>query len=464
MRSSLQIKLTIVMLLLGALLALSGAGGVLFADAEEFTVNIYTNKDFYIVGEVITVTMEFSADARATLLDHLPDGTTNTIFEDRQYRAGAHKLQGVIAPPLGIETLELIAYDRLHSKATATISFRVEARPTDVSIDRLKIGINMFIIDDGVTGLAREAQFEDDQAILGEPVAEVKEEVEKKGMPTLNRIWGQCEISFETRFIKVVRPGSLRLKDGRTLDEIFVTSGGLTHMDIDLTPFKDVLSALDRALRKEGLQVAADSISVFVVGANPIGRDVWAGGFAPLGERYHVVYWPGMTMYSARGIFKVVAHESGHNFGLLHTHEDGIPETDNDRINLMTPSGAGEHLVQAQCEVVHYNLLNLIPPDQRELLVRIVRPREGQTISEKVDILAVGIGFIGLDTEGKAKFEYSQDGTSYTLIGWDDDGADDFSIEWETTGLAPGEYAIRVTISDARQRTAAATVAVQLSS
>jgi hypothetical protein len=459
-----QIKIIVITLLLGALLALGGAERLLLADAEEFTVHIYTNKDFYIVGEVITVTMEFSADAKATLLDHLPDGTTNTIFEDQPYQAGTHRLQGVIEPPLGVETLELIATDRYHHRASASVSFHVVDRPSDVSIDRTLIGLNFFIIDDGATTLADGAEFPDDQAILGEPESWLLEEMERRGLPTINRIWGQCSLSFEIRTVKVVRPELLQLPDGRTLADIFVLSGGFRHMDIDSTPFSDVLSVLDRELRRErGEGIEPDSLSIFIVGSSLIGRDVWAQGFAPLGEKLSVLLWESPNFLPTTIAFRVIAHESGHNFGLLHTSEDGIPEDDNDPLNLMTPSGAGEHLVQAQCEVVHYNLMSLIPLDQRKRLVRIVRPREGQTVSGEVDILALGIGFIGLATEGKAKFEYSQDGTSYTLIGWDNDGTDNFSIGWETTGLTPGDYTIRVTISDAHQRSAAAEVGVRLS-
>ncbi|MFQ6117347.1 MAG: hypothetical protein ACE5LQ_03680 [Candidatus Bipolaricaulia bacterium] len=459
----LRIRIVVIGLLLGALLVIGGAG-LLLADAEEFTVNIYTNKDFYIVGEVITVTMEFSADAQATLLDHLADGTTNTIFENRSYKAGTHKLQGVIEPPLGTETIELVATDRHRHRASASVSFQVVDRPSDVSIDRTLIGLNIFIIDDGATTLADGAEFPSDRAVLGEPQSWVPEEMERRGLPTINRIWGQCKLSFEIRTVKVVRPELLQLPDGRTLADIFVLSGGFRHMDIDSTPFSDVLSALDRALRREGEEgIEPDSLSIFIVGSSLIGRDVWAQGFAPLGEKLSVLLWESTRLLSTTIAFRVIAHESGHNFGLLHTGEDGIPEDDNDSLNLMTPNGAGEHLVEAQCEVVHYNLTGLIPPDQRKRLVRIVHPREGQTVSGKVDILALGIGFIGLATEGKAKFEYSRDGTSYTLIGWDNDGADDFSIDWETAGLEPGDYTIRVTISDSRRRSASAEVAVQLS-
>jgi len=459
----LQTKSIAVVLLLGAFLAISGVEG-LWADSGEFTVQIYTNKDFYIVGEVITVTLEFSADATATLLDHLPDGTTNTIFEDRPYQAGVHRLQGVIEPPLGTETLELIATDRQRHRASASVSFRVIDRPSDVSIDRTLIGLNFFIIDDGATTLADGAEFSDDQDLLGEPQSWVPEEMERRGLPTINRIWGQCKLSFEIRTVKVVRPELLQLPDGRSLADIFVLSGGFRHMDIDSTPFSDVLSALDRALQREGEEgIEPDSLSIFIVGSSLIGRDVWAQGFAPLGEKLSVLLWESTNFLSTTGAFRVIAHESGHNFGLLHTGEDGIPEDDNDPLNLMSPSGAGEHLVQAQCEVVHYNLMSLIPPDQRKRLVRIVRPREGRTVSGEVAILALGIGFVGLATEGKAKFEYSSDGASYVLIGWDNDGADDFSIDWETAGLEPGDYTIRVTISDSRRRSASAEVNVQLS-
>jgi nitrous oxidase accessory protein NosD len=97
-------------------------------------------------------------------------------------------------------------------------------------------------------------------------------------------------------------------------------------------------------------------LNMFITGA-PILADGESGilGVGQLDGRHSVATYKTFADINDRGGAKILAHEWGHNFGLLHTNEDGLSETDEDDLNLMVsflePGGFGNARLNAsQCE------------------------------------------------------------------------------------------------------------------
>ncbi|MFQ6033615.1 MAG: right-handed parallel beta-helix repeat-containing protein [Candidatus Bipolaricaulia bacterium] len=95
-----------------------------------------------------------------------------------------------------------------------------------------------------------------------------------------------------------------------------------------------------------------------------------------------------------------------------------------------------------------------------EARVQIIEPADGAILRGRVEITAEGTGFRDLETLGVAVFEYSSDGTDYSLIGIDNVSYDGFSTTWDTTKVPDGEYRLRVTITDLWNTTAQAEIEV----
>ena len=95
-------------------------------------INIMISKSSYIVGERATVVMSFNKPVTATLVDHLPNGIAKVVFKDRQYNAGSHSFKAQVTSEggLGQETLELIAYDGQGNRATDSVTFSVQKKPS----------------------------------------------------------------------------------------------------------------------------------------------------------------------------------------------------------------------------------------------------------------------------------------------------------------------------------------------
>ncbi len=82
--------------------------------------------------------------------------------------------------------------------------------------------------------------------------------------------------------------------------------------------------------------------------------------------------------------------------------------------------------------------------EPQETTITITEPEDGAVIEGTIDISAVVSN--GIDLEDEVLFEYSDDdGETWIEIGIDDEPVNGtFTVEWDTTEVADGEYLIRV--------------------
>lgn len=392
-------------------------------------------------------------------------------------------------------TLQMRLYDRAgNASSPKTFSFTCGA-PTSYNYDEeqadirpisTRLVLNFFILTDGTTLLAEGASFPPGSP-LGEPDPLVRRAIGEALLPGLEGIWDQCGLGFERGSVKVVDPERLRLGlDGSTLaGQLFTLQGGervILAEGRTIGLLGRALQLLEPLVREEGGALRG-GLNVFLVGRKILAQWREVEGFsATAGPSYALVRWGAISFDGAGGTFHrpkqvtaTLAHELGHNLGLKHPDQDGLPGTEEDQFNLMWGSGVTPNpragLLPAQCRVAVANLTEMMRPEGPSSLspgptsgprAEFERPQEGATLSGEVELRVRGEGFQELERAGLARFELSRDGGRFEPIGVDGDGSDGFSTIWETGSVASGTYLLRAVLVDGRGRSASAELRVKV--
>lgn len=340
-----------------------------------------------------------------------------------------------------------------------------------------RIGLNVFIIDDGETALAEGATFPEG-ALLGEPHSAVERALQAEVLPKLAGIWDQCSLGFELVGAWVVKPDRVTLAGGKSLAEaLFIRQDGalvIRHGRAAGDLLRQATFTLWQAAQAQEPR-AARAFNVIIVGARIL--TMWEGqltdieGFSEGGwPNYALVRWGAiLPEVTPKQMIATLAHELGHNLGLGHPGEDGLSDTRSDPLNLMRGSGVSPQprarLLASQCQRVGNTLTQLAdllqnvsgtttspnPPDAAEATVRWLSscPNEEKTCTGKVELSVAAEGFLDLERFSFALFEYSPDGEHFIEIGVDRSYQDGFRVLWDTTTIPNGEYLLRATVTDA---------------
>lgn len=230
---------------------------------------------------------------------------------------------------------------------------------------RVRVPLNFFIFEDGITELGANGKFKDEQAPLGDPDPLVRQLIEQVIVPDLNGIYDQCGVALELGIVKVLRPDKVRLPSGITLGSLFIETPIGRAMGFPTDEHRQMVAAaipiLNQLLKAEGLEISKDARNQFVFGwrYGNSSQGGWAypnNPFAPgrISAVAWAAYWfdaSAQQFYKPRQVVRLIAHELGHNFGLDHS------EPIYQGINLMSyASPLVVELTPEQCEIMHKSI------------------------------------------------------------------------------------------------------------
>lgn len=255
------------------------------------------------------------------------------------------------------------------------------------------VGINVLVLDDGLTTWAQGATFDGPQDVAGQADPALKGDVETLVLSHINSIYAPCGIRFELKTIQVVRPELLpsALRPEKTLADIF--SGAQDQRVIELSQrpqLMDELGLFTLAKLGEadvlGLYRQGPHLHMFVSGADLVrSGEPAARAEGQVGGRHSLVTLPEPVQGMALARMETIAHEWGHNLGLLHD--------DQDPLNLMypapNPDGEGKsRLTEAQCATALGSPLLLPSPSNRTGVLRV--PEEYASLQAAIGAAAPG--------------------------------------------------------------------------
>lgn len=345
------------------------------------------------------------------------------------------------------------------------------------------IPINIFIIDDGVTSLADDAQFSE-SSFLGTPTASVLNGIQTSVIANLSSVWDQCGLGFELLDAWVVKPENISVSGG-TLENLFTEREG--HQVIEHgQETGDILRQASFRMWSEAQLLnprAAHGFNVLIMGSGIVAQ--YQGSSVEV-EGFSSAVWPNYALVRQgtlldgvlpRQMIATLAHELGHNLGLAHPGEDALFDVVGDHMNLMKGSGVSPqpraNLLQSQCEMAlnaYESLLSRMP--------EIVDPEEGNATeggasidwdgeictegrcTGTVELKITTDGFESLDAFSFASFEISSDGEDFFEIAIDRRYQDGFNILWDTTEFANGTYTLRAAVTDSKGMKALVTMVV----
>lgn len=266
--------------------------------------------------------------------------------------------------------------------------------------ENILVSVNFLVLDDGVTDLTANAIFSDDADPIGEIDPILPQIFDINILIILNQIYSQCNISFQLGAVKALRPELLisPLRPGRTMLDPFEGSGREKVLDL-----ARALSFLDEfALftvqpenqREFELMTEGPHLTMFVVGADLAfdgNTNVLAVG--QLNGRHSVANYQDFVDINNPTSVETIAHEWGHNLGLLHTEDDGLEETDDDPGNLMfatiNPEGRGNRrLTRTQCEIARNSPLLKNEPQSEANIINV--PQDFAAIQDAISAAAPG--------------------------------------------------------------------------
>jgi DNA-binding beta-propeller fold protein YncE len=241
-------------------------------------------------------------------------------------------------------------------------------RPT-----RYTLGLNIFLLDDGVTTLSEGAGFSDVESAIARPSDEVRRAIERQIVPAVTNIWDQCGVAYELQNLVVVRPGAVQLAQGNLDELLFVRERALAEIALSdpnrlrpISVLTEALGPIAQALESQGGALDPRSLSLFVTGARIVlkpGDARHFGGVTTIGGRVSLVRWDTIwvvdeatgEIFLPKRPITAIAHELGHDFGLEHV---GLID---DPSNLMlsvpgrptaVPPEPTVHLLPGQCESI----------------------------------------------------------------------------------------------------------------
>ncbi len=248
--------------------------------------------------------------------------------------------------------------------------------------ENILVRVNFLVIDDGVTDLVANATFNGDTDPVGEIDPVLPQIFDLNILIILNQIYSQCNISFELATVKVLRPELLisPLRPDRNMLDPFGGDGREKFLELN-NPLSFLNEFALFTVQPQGQPAPFDlftqgpHLTMFVVGAS-LTSDGESGVLAigQLNGRHSTATYRTLIDINNPAGVTVIAHEWGHNLGLLHTDEDGLEETDDETSNLMFPSinlgGLGNRrLTSSQCEIARNSpLLKTLPQFEADTL------------------------------------------------------------------------------------------------
>jgi DNA-binding beta-propeller fold protein YncE len=245
-------------------------------------------------------------------------------------------------------------------------------RATDTTL-----GINIVILADGVNTMAEGAIFSGD-SIITSPREEVRLAFENHVVPAVNGIWDQCGIDFELNSISVVDPRNVQISGGN-LDQQLISRGSeLAEIALNepgrrrpLELLTESLEPLSAAASATNIDFDSTLLTAYIAGARlvqKLGEERHFGGVTTLNGKVSLVRWDSLfftdsatgAILPAKRPTTAIAHEFGHNFGLIHNNDSDDPAVNSDSLNLMfsnsdqptaVPPQPTVNLVQPQCEI-----------------------------------------------------------------------------------------------------------------
>lgn len=245
-------------------------------------------------------------------------------------------------------------------------------RPTDTSV-----GINLVILADGVNTMAEGAIFSADSAVIGSPRNEVRLAFENQIVPQVNGIWDQCGIEFELRSLSVVDPREVQITMGDLDSQFFGRDLELAEIALGepgrrrpLELLTEALTPIAQAAAEAGVAFDPELLTAYISGARLViryGEERHFGGVTTLSGRVSLIRWDSLfitdaetgEILPAKRPTTAIAHEFGHNFGLIHNNDSDDLRINSDSLNLMysnmeqpsaVPPQPTVNLVQAQCD------------------------------------------------------------------------------------------------------------------
>ncbi len=254
-------------------------------------------------------------------------------------------------------------------------------RPTEYTL-----GVNLFLLQDGATALVEGAIFSSEGALLGRPRAELQKAIERQIIPAVTGIWDQCGVAYRLQNVAVVPPEKIQLSGGNLDRLLFVREREFPEIAISdptrqrpLDLLTEALGPLERELEAQGGRLDPRALSVFITGARLVlqpGDERNFGGVTTISGRVSLVRWDDIFVVNdetseilpPKRLITAIAHEFGHNFGLQHTDQQGIPEVAQDPLNLMlsniqqptaVPPQPTVNLLTSQCRLAEPILAQL---------------------------------------------------------------------------------------------------------
>jgi len=236
---------------------------------------------------------------------------------------------------------------------------------------------NLLILDDDITELSEGSVFTDESTAVGIASDGLRLAVENQIVPAITGIWDQCGVKFELAEMAVVRPEFVSLTESTLDAELFFRDGPLPEIALSepartrpLQLLEDSLSQIHVDAEDIGINIDTDLLTVFISGARIVSRagdDVHFGGVTTLNGKVSLIRWDSVFITDSENgelilptrIITAIAHEFGHNFGLIHSNDEDIESIANDPLNLMlsvperptaVPPQPTANLVEAQCE------------------------------------------------------------------------------------------------------------------
>jgi parallel beta-helix repeat protein len=234
----------------------------------------------------------------------------------------------------------------------------------------VEVFVNVIVVDDGVTELSQAAVFDSPLDPVAELNTGIANRIQNGVLANASRVFASCGVVFRLATAKAVRPHLIYsvLSPETSLNDAFSsTEAGLTldlgginqTVDVFAATAIHLLGTPDQlALFREG-----PHLTVFLTGATLTQGEFSSLAVGQVQGRFSIVSIQQLEQLDETSRAETFAHEWGHNLGLLHSDQDGLPETDFDQSNLMLPyrSEQGNHrLSPEQCARVKSSPL-LVP-------------------------------------------------------------------------------------------------------